>query len=72
MGKKDPTTDLWTLPIIGSAGKMSRIDSHDEQDAYETLRDEFMERENAACYTTTSSLAVSCVLVPRPMKRWKQ
>ncbi len=32
--------------------------THDEQDAFETLRDEFMERENAACYTTTSSLAI--------------
>jgi hypothetical protein len=56
MGMKDPTT-LWTLPIIGSAGKTSPIDTHDEQDAFDNLRDEFMERANAACSTTTSSLA---------------
>ncbi len=28
-GMKDPTTDLWTLPIIGSTGKTSPIDTHD-------------------------------------------
>ena len=58
MGMKDPTIDLWILPIIGSAGKTSPIDTHDVQNAFKTLRDEFMERENAACYTTTSSLAI--------------
>jgi len=57
-GMKDPTTDLWTLPIVGSAGKSSPMDNCDEQDAFETLRDEFMERNNAACSATTSSLAV--------------
>jgi hypothetical protein len=57
-GMKDPTTDLWTLPIVGSAGKTSPMDTHDEQDVFETLRDEFMERNNAACSATTSSLAV--------------
>jgi hypothetical protein len=36
-GMKDPTTDLWTLPIVGSAGKTSPIDTHDKQDAFETL-----------------------------------
>jgi hypothetical protein len=54
-GMKDPTTDLWTLSIVGSAGKTSPMDTHDKQDAFETLRDEFMERENAACCTTTSN-----------------
>jgi len=57
-GMKDPTTDLWTLPIVGAAGKTSPMDTHDEQDAFKTLRDEFMERKYAACYTMTSSLAV--------------
>jgi len=57
-GMKDPTTDLWTLPIIGSAGKTSPMDTHDKQDAFNNLRDEFMERANAACSTMTSSLAV--------------
>ena len=27
-GMKDPTTDQWTLPIIGSAGNTSPIDTH--------------------------------------------
>ena len=57
-GMKDPTTDLWTLPIVGSVGKTSPMDTHDEQDVFEPLRDEFMERANAACSATTSSLAV--------------
>ena len=57
-GMKDPTTDLWTLPIVGCAGKTSPTDTRDEQDAFEPLRDEFMERANAACSATTSSLAV--------------
>jgi hypothetical protein len=55
---KDPTTDLWTLPIVGSAGKTSPMDIHDEQDAFDNLRDEFMKRANVARNTTTSSLAV--------------
>ena len=66
MGMKDPTTDLWTLPIVGSADKISPMNTHDEQDAFEPLRDELMERANAACDATTSSLAVPCVLVPKP------
>jgi len=57
-GMKDLMTDLWTLPMVGSAGKTSPMDTHDKQDAFETLQDEFMERENAACYTTTLSLAI--------------
>ena len=59
-GMKDPKTDLWTLPIVGSVGKTSPSDTHahDEQDAFDNLRDEFMERANVACSTTTSSLAV--------------
>jgi hypothetical protein len=57
-GMKDPTTDLWTLPIVGSAGKTSPIDTHDKHDVFDNLRYEFMERANAACSPTTSSLAV--------------
>jgi hypothetical protein len=57
-GMKDPTPDLWTLPIVGCASKTSPTDTRDEQDAFEPLRDEFMERANAACSATTSSLAV--------------
>jgi hypothetical protein len=50
-GMKDPTTDLWTLPIVRSAGKTSPMDTHEEQDAFDNLRDEFMERANVACST---------------------
>jgi len=57
-GMKDLETDLWTLPIVGCAGKTSPTDTRDEQDAFEPLRDEFMEQANAACSATTSSLAV--------------
>ena len=61
MGMKDPTTDLWTLPIIGSAGKTSQMDTHDEQNVFDNLHDEFLERANAAHSTTPSSPAVpSC------------
>ena len=52
-GMKDPTTDLWTLPIVGSAGKTSPIDTNDKHDVFDNLRDEFMERENAACSAST-------------------
>jgi len=57
-GMKDPTTDLWTLPIVGSAGKTSPIETHDKHDMFDNPQDEFMERANAACSATTSSLAV--------------
>ena len=50
---KDLTTDLWTLPIVGSAGKISPMNTHDEQDAFE-----FMEGASAACSFTTLSLAI--------------
>ena len=58
MGMKDLTIDLWTLSIVGSAGNTSSNDTHDEQDEFDNLRDEFMERANVACSTMTSSLAV--------------
>ena len=57
-GMKDPTTDLWTLPIVGSAHKTHPVNTYEEQDKFEPLRGELMERENAACGATTSSLAV--------------
>ena len=55
---KDPTTDLWTLPIVGSAGKTTPMNTHDEQDAFVNLREEIMEGASAACSFTTSSLAI--------------
>ena len=57
-GAKDPATDLWTLPIVGSAGKTSQMDDHDEQDAFDNLRNEFLEKANAAYSTEPSSLAI--------------
>jgi len=49
-GMKDTTTDLWTLPIVGSTGKTSPMKTcdvpnitHAEQNAFVNLRDEFME-----------------------------
>jgi hypothetical protein len=57
-GVKDPTTDLWTLPIVGSADKISPMNTHDEQDVFVNLHEEFMEGASAACSFTTSSLAI--------------
>ena len=51
-GVKDPATDLWTLPIVGSAGKTSQMDDHDEQDAFDNFRND------AANSTKPSSLAI--------------
>jgi hypothetical protein len=49
IGMKNPTTDLWTLPIISP--------EQGEQDALVNLREEFMEGTNEARSCTTSSLA---------------
>ena len=58
MGMKELTTDLWTLPIVGSTGKTSPMNTcdeqnitkcdepnitHDKQDAFVNLHEEFME-----------------------------
>ena len=58
MGMKELTMDLWTLPIVGSTGKTSPMNTcdeqnittcdepnitHDEQDTFINLREEFME-----------------------------
>ena len=60
-GMKDPTTDLWTLPIVGSAGKTSQMDTQDKHYVFDNLHNEFLERANAAYSTAPSSLAVpSC------------
>ena len=57
-GVKDPATDLWTLPIVGSAGKTSQMDDHDEQDAFDNLHNDFLEKANAAYNTEPSSPAI--------------
>jgi hypothetical protein len=57
-GMKDPTTDLWTLPIGDSAGTTSQMDTHDKQDAFDNLRNEFLEKANATYNTEPLSLAI--------------
>ncbi len=42
VGMKDPTTDLWTLPIIGPAGKTTHLNDEAEQDPFVTLHEEFL------------------------------
>ena len=50
--------DLWILPIVGSAGETSPMNTHEEQDAFVNLREEFMEGASAARSFTTLSLAI--------------
>ncbi len=50
IGMQDPTTDLWTLPIVGP--------EQGEQDAFVNLREEFMVGTNEARSCTTLSLAI--------------
>jgi hypothetical protein len=55
---KDPTMDLWTLPIVGSAGKTSLNNTHEEQDPFVNLREEFLEVISKASSSKESMLAV--------------
>jgi hypothetical protein len=55
---KDPTTDLWTLPIIGPAGKTTHLNDEAEQDPFVTLREEFLETTSKASFSTTWMLAI--------------
>jgi hypothetical protein len=43
IGMKDPTTDLWTLPIVSTSGKTSLTDTPKERDPFANLRKEFLE-----------------------------
>jgi hypothetical protein len=58
VGIKDPTTDLWTLLIIGSAGKTTHLNDEAEQDPFVTLREEFLETTSKASFSNTLMLAV--------------
>jgi hypothetical protein len=58
VGMKDPTTDLWTLSIIGPAGKTTHFDDEAEQDPFVTLREEFLDTTSKASFSNTSMLAV--------------
>jgi hypothetical protein len=58
IGMKDPTTDLWTLSIAGPAGKTSLKDTHEEQDPFVNLREEFLAATSKASSSKESMLAV--------------
>jgi hypothetical protein len=58
VGMKEPMTDLWTLLIIGPAGKTTHLDDEAEQDPFVTLREEFLETTGKASFSNTSMLAV--------------
>jgi hypothetical protein len=58
VGMKDPTTDLWTLPIIGPAGKTTHLNDGAEQELFVTLREEFLETTSKASFFNTSMLAL--------------
>jgi hypothetical protein len=58
IGMKDPATDLWTLLIVGPAGKTSCTDTTEEQDPFVNLREEFLETTSKACISNESVLAV--------------
>jgi hypothetical protein len=58
IGMKDPATDLWTLPIVGPAGKTSRTDTTEEQDPFVNLHKEFLETTSKTSISNESVLAV--------------
>ncbi len=46
VGLKDPTTDLWTLPIVDPAGKTIHVEHEGKQDPFVTLHEEHLEPTN--------------------------
>ncbi len=58
IGMKDPAMDLWTLPIIGPAGKTSRTNTTEEQDPFVNLHEEFLETTSKASISNESELAI--------------
>jgi hypothetical protein len=58
VGMKDPTTDLWSLPIVGPAGKTTHLNDEAEQDPFVTLREIFLETTSKASVSNTSIPAV--------------
>ncbi len=55
---KDPATDLWTLPIIGPAGKTSCTDTTEMQDPFVNLPKELLETTSKASISNELVLAV--------------
>jgi hypothetical protein len=66
IGMKDPMTDLWTLPIVGPTGKTSLNDTHEEQDPFVNLREEFLEVTSKANSSKESALAVPVCASAQP------
>jgi hypothetical protein len=58
IGMKDPTTDLWTLPIVGPKGNTSLNDTHEEQYPFVDLREDFLEATSKASNSKESMLAI--------------
>ena len=58
VGMKDPTTDLWTLLIVGPADKTSPIDTPEQHDAFVNLRDESMEGTSEPTSSTPNELGL--------------
>ncbi len=50
--------DLWTLPIVGPAGKTTRTDTTEEQDPFVNLREEFLETTSKGSISNESVLAI--------------
>ncbi len=50
--------DLWTLPIVGPAGKTSRTDTTEEQDPFVNLREEFLKTTSKVSISNESVLAI--------------
>jgi hypothetical protein len=55
---KDLTTDLWTLLIVGSAGKTTHVEHEGKQDPFVTLYEEHLEPTNKSNFSNTTMLAV--------------
>jgi hypothetical protein len=62
VGLKDPTTDLWTLPIIGPAGKTTHVEHEGKQDPFVTLYEEHLEPTNKSSLSNTTMLTALYVL----------
>ncbi len=58
VGLKDPTTDLWTLPIVRPAGKTTHVEHEGKQDPFVTLYEEHLEPTNKSNLSNTTMLTI--------------
>ncbi len=58
VGLKDPTTDLWTLPIVGPAGKTTHVKHEGKQDPFVTLYEEHLEPTNESSLSNITMLTI--------------